>query len=251
MRVITQERRERKRYPLELEVRFTVRPRGQPETAGRGRSLDISSSGLGLRSTTKMTSGDYVFVTVAWPISSAEGLPLQLAISGRVVWSDRSTAGLSFTWHRFISGSPPSGRASEDLPSVLMNLPPGARTRLILVVENPDLYLRIAAMLARCHDIIRHVTVQAALELLKAPGWSVDLLVTNTIRQFIDFADAVPIIYTGSHGGSELERLGIAGSSVVWLPRPIRLAELCSAARWLLSRNAAPRPPVPTAVRNG
>ena len=87
------ERRSDSRYPLESEMAFRIVRRKRVLEAGRGRTVNMSASGVLFKSTHPLPVGDNIELSIAWPAQLENKVRLQLCILGRTVWSgDNSTA---------------------------------------------------------------------------------------------------------------------------------------------------------------
>ena len=235
------ERRTHTRYPIQLALRFTVRPKGKPEVTGSGMSVDMSSVGLSLRSSLRLSSGESVLVDIDWPVPSGGGVPQHLVLCGRVVWTRGFSAGVSVWWHNYVADS---NNPAQPIPPDTSKAPPALRSEsragLILVVEASEVYVLVKAMLARYRHVVQHVSLEAALEIFRDPARSVDLLVTHSIREFASVIHSVPVIYTRFGGQPEPPTAELAGfSSIVVLGKPLRFGELRSAVHRLLPRRKA------------
>lgn len=95
------ERRSSTRYPLSLELRYTVQIRHRPVEAGYGRIVDLSSSGLRFTAERPLETGLRVELAILWPLVLEGGVQLQLAVSGTVIRTDGYDAALQFHHHEF------------------------------------------------------------------------------------------------------------------------------------------------------
>jgi len=78
------DRRARKRYPLQLTVRYRSTSRRLP-LSGAGRTLNISSSGLLIASSQGVREGARLQLKLEWPWALEDLTPLQLIAESRVV----------------------------------------------------------------------------------------------------------------------------------------------------------------------
>ena len=97
---MSDERRSKVRYPLELAVRYQGIGEGQAIT-GVGRTLNLSSSGLLLASEEGVQPGARLKVTIEWPSLLNGKTPLQLVTVGRVVRQGRSNFAVAFEHYQF------------------------------------------------------------------------------------------------------------------------------------------------------
>ncbi len=87
------------RYPLTLELRFAAA--GGSGTAGSGRTIDVSSSGLSFTCDRPLAPGQQLDVAIDWPVPLNGGVQLQLVLSGEVVRAKGSVAALRIRRHEF------------------------------------------------------------------------------------------------------------------------------------------------------
>ena len=81
------ERRSKVRFPIELDVRFMPSKTGAYNT---GRTVNISSSGLLIRSASVVGHGTALHIMIQWPYTLDGKIPLQLVATGVVVRSTPS-----------------------------------------------------------------------------------------------------------------------------------------------------------------
>lgn len=77
------ERRSRKRYPIQLEVLYRTLSRAR--ISGNGWTVNLSSRGMMVKSTTLPVLGAKIEVRIAWPTTLDGGVPLQFVTTGKVV----------------------------------------------------------------------------------------------------------------------------------------------------------------------
>jgi PilZ domain len=80
---MTNERRSKVRYPLELTVRYQSLDRQR--LSGEGRTVNVSSSGLLMVAPNHVDEGARMKVTIEWPSLLNGTTPLQLVTVGKVV----------------------------------------------------------------------------------------------------------------------------------------------------------------------
>jgi hypothetical protein len=95
------DRRSSPRYPLALDLRYTIQ-RGVPSPKqGNGRTVDMSSSGLRFRVDRDLTPGTKVELAISWPLLLDGGVELQLVASGKVVWCKGNEGAVQIRHHEF------------------------------------------------------------------------------------------------------------------------------------------------------
>jgi hypothetical protein len=95
------ERRASVRYPVDLEVRYSVEGRGEPVETGSGRTIDLSSSGLSFSTGGPLSIGQKLDVSIDWPVALDRGLQLQVLVSGVVVRISGALIALRIERHEF------------------------------------------------------------------------------------------------------------------------------------------------------
>ena len=94
------ERRFKARYPLELNVRYHTFGKSTV-ISGEGRTVNVSSSGVLIASSDRMTEGVRLRLTIEWPSLLNGTTPLQLVTFGRVVRSDESGFAVALEHYQF------------------------------------------------------------------------------------------------------------------------------------------------------
>src|SRR5438552_18804661 len=92
---ISQDRRAKRRYPLELPVQYKIMKNYLVTGTGSGNSLDLSSGGIAFTSSEPLKVGCYLELAVSWPVLLNQSCPLKLVASGRVVRSDYNRTAIS------------------------------------------------------------------------------------------------------------------------------------------------------------
>jgi hypothetical protein len=93
------ERRSRIRFPIALGVSYSIS--GRQEVEGRGQTVNISSGGVMIATTHKLSPGASVKVVIDWPILIGNTCPLALHARGRVVRSIDGLVAVQFSTHEF------------------------------------------------------------------------------------------------------------------------------------------------------
>jgi hypothetical protein len=89
------------RFPLTLEVRYSILHKGGPVETGSGRMIDMSSSGLRFTADRPLLARLRLDVSVDWPALLEGGIPLQLIATGVVVWTRGTETALRIQRHEF------------------------------------------------------------------------------------------------------------------------------------------------------
>ena len=95
------DRRASVRFPLTLDVRYSVSHRRAPVETGSGQIIDLSSSGLRFAAQGPLEPGLKLDVAIIWPVLLDEHVQLQLVVTGVVVWSNGTETALRIQRHDF------------------------------------------------------------------------------------------------------------------------------------------------------
>ena len=95
------ERRGSVRFPLTLDVRYSVLHRNGPVETGSGKLVDVSSSGLRFTGEAPVTPGLKLDVAINWPVLLDGRIQLQLTVSGVAVRSYGSEISMRIQQHDF------------------------------------------------------------------------------------------------------------------------------------------------------
>jgi len=89
------ERRLRTRFPLVWDIYYRIL--GKRTVIGRGKSINISSSGALVAADHMVSPGTRIQMSIAWPVSH-DGLPLELVIQGRVLRKEEGRLAVRFVF---------------------------------------------------------------------------------------------------------------------------------------------------------
>lgn len=92
-----EDRREHKRYPVALPMRYRVTPRNAVPLTGTGTTCDISEGGVGFFCREALPTGSHIEVVAQWPTKAAGGTPLDLRMTGFVLRSNQTVAAAMVT----------------------------------------------------------------------------------------------------------------------------------------------------------
>jgi hypothetical protein len=95
------ERRENRRYPMRLELRWKLVRRRRVIDSGAGYTLDLSSGGVRFYAGRDLPPGLTVHLAVNWPARLDNIAPMQLAIQGRIVRAADGWAAVQSLQHEF------------------------------------------------------------------------------------------------------------------------------------------------------
>ena len=85
------ERRQKRRFVMEREIRFRVLEQDRIIAVGRGKTFNLSSNGVAFVAENELPSGAFIELSIAWPTLLENRCPLQLIGFGRVLRSSRGT----------------------------------------------------------------------------------------------------------------------------------------------------------------
>src|SRR6185369_6443106 len=103
MELIHQDRRDDRRYPIELELRYKVIARSRMQLNGGGKTLNMSSGGVLFGGDQSLPAGAFVELSIHWPVLLQDTCPLTLLIVGRVVRCENHTVAVKTSRYEFIT----------------------------------------------------------------------------------------------------------------------------------------------------
>ena len=95
------ERRAKKRFVMEREIRYRVLEQDQIIAVGSGRTINLSSNGVAFVTENELPAGAYIEVSIAWPALLENRCPLQLVGFGRVLRSSERTTASTLEQYEF------------------------------------------------------------------------------------------------------------------------------------------------------
>jgi hypothetical protein len=115
------ERRTKRRFQIEQEVRYKMLYGQRIAETGTGKSLNISSSGVWFTTENMLTIGMPVELSMNWPVLLNDSCPMKLMIYGCIVRSNEKGAAVAIERYEFRT----QGRSFQQ-PSI----PAGVELRL-------------------------------------------------------------------------------------------------------------------------
>ena len=103
MDVIHDDRRDDRRYPIELELRYKMVARNRNPMQGAGRTSNISSGGILFDGNQILPAGSFVELSIDWPVLLHNTRPLTLMIVGRVVRCDGGMIAIKTNRYEFLT----------------------------------------------------------------------------------------------------------------------------------------------------
>jgi len=105
---IAGDRRQDRRYQLQLEVKWKLIRRRRVLDTGTGQTLDVSSGGLLFDAGRHLPEGLNVELSIAWPVLLHNVAPMQLVASGKIVRSNGHHVAIQTVTHEFRTVGVPS-----------------------------------------------------------------------------------------------------------------------------------------------
>jgi hypothetical protein len=96
---VSQDRRSKRRYPIELPVQYKIVKNCLVLGTGAGSSIDLSSGGIAFTSDTPLRIGSYLELAISWPVLLNQSCAMKLVAFGRVVRSGGNRTAISL--HRY------------------------------------------------------------------------------------------------------------------------------------------------------
>jgi hypothetical protein len=118
MEVIHQDRRDDRRYPIELQLRYKVLARNRPQLLGSGRTVNISSGGLLFGGDQNLPLDTFVELSIYWPVLLQNTCPLTLLMVGRVVRCEDHSVAVKASRYEFITRPT---RKEQDINTAKLN----------------------------------------------------------------------------------------------------------------------------------
>ena len=95
------ERRMKRRFPVEQEIRYKMLYGQRIAETGTGKTMNISSGGGWFSTETMLTSGMPVELSMSWPVLLNDSCLMKLMIYGCVVRSSREGSALAIERYEF------------------------------------------------------------------------------------------------------------------------------------------------------
>ena len=95
------ERRRGIRFPMDMEVRYSVVGNRRQAEIGSGRTIDMSSSGLSFTADTPLSIGQRLDMSIEWPVLFDGDVQLQIVASGVVVRTTGAVTAIRIERHGF------------------------------------------------------------------------------------------------------------------------------------------------------
>src|SRR6266849_5396925 len=110
------DRRQDRRYQLQLDVKWKLFRRRRVLDTGTGQTVDISSGGILFDAGRHLPEGLNVELSISWPVLLHNVAPMQLVASGKIVRGNGRQVAIQTTQHEF---------RTAGIPAEHRNAPPG------------------------------------------------------------------------------------------------------------------------------
>ncbi len=99
--IMPSERRTKCRFALKRELRYKVLHEGDTVAEGTGETLDLSSGGVAMAIDQSLSVGEFMELSVSWPVLLDATCPMRLIVFGRVVRCVGQQAAVSIDKYEF------------------------------------------------------------------------------------------------------------------------------------------------------
>jgi PilZ domain len=99
--VIGGDRRQNRRYHLQLELRWKLIRRRRVLDSGTGRTIDFSSGGILFDAGRHLPEGLNVELSICWPVLLHNSSPMQLVVTGKIVRVTSKNVAIQTIQHEF------------------------------------------------------------------------------------------------------------------------------------------------------
>jgi hypothetical protein len=120
---INGDRRQDRRYRINLDLRWKLIRRRRVLDSGVGKTVDLSSGGILFDPGRQLPAGLRVELAITWPVLLRNEAPMQLIVSGRIVRAGQNGVAVTMSQHEFrTSGTLSESRAKNvsQPPTLLM-----------------------------------------------------------------------------------------------------------------------------------
>lgn len=105
---ISGDRREDRRYPIELELKYKLIRRKRVLETGVGHTIDLSSGGVFFQAEHSLPTGLNAELSITWPVLLHNVAPMRLLVIGKIVRADRTRIAIRTVQHEFRTQGGPS-----------------------------------------------------------------------------------------------------------------------------------------------
>jgi hypothetical protein len=116
------ERRSKRRFPIEQEVRYKMLYGQRIAETGAGKTMNISSGGVWFSTENMLTSGMPVELSMSWPVLLNDSCPMKVMIYGCVVRSNGLGAAVAIERYEFRTSGSRTFQGTVAAPLLEMRL---------------------------------------------------------------------------------------------------------------------------------
>ena len=98
---IGSDRRDRRRYDVDLNVQYKVIRRYQVCESGTGKTVNLSGGGVAVAIDNVLSPGSTVELSIAWPVMLNRNCPLNLVVTGKVIRSSKAMTAVRMERYEF------------------------------------------------------------------------------------------------------------------------------------------------------
>jgi hypothetical protein len=95
------DRRDRRRYDIDLALHYKVLGQHHVDQSGAGKAVNLSAGGIAIAIGEVLTPGSTVELAVAWPVLLNQNCPLKLVVTGKVVRSTQAMTAIRMERYEF------------------------------------------------------------------------------------------------------------------------------------------------------
>lgn len=97
----TGNRRNKIRFPMQRDLRYKLLKDGATVESGTGLTVDIGSGGVGFEVGRDVPAGNFIELSISWPVLLEDACPMRLIVFGRVVRSENGRAACTIDKYEF------------------------------------------------------------------------------------------------------------------------------------------------------
>ena len=95
------DRRNRRRYEIDLNVQYKIFRQYQVAQTGAGKTINLSGGGIACEFDEVLKPGSVIELAIAWPVLLNRNCPLKLVVTGKVVRSDAALTAIRMERYEF------------------------------------------------------------------------------------------------------------------------------------------------------
>jgi hypothetical protein len=98
---IGSDRRDRRRYDVDLNLQYKVLRQYQVCQSGMGKTVNLSGGGIAVAIDNVLSPGSMVELSIAWPVMLNKNCPLKLVVTGKVIRSSKAMTAVRMERYEF------------------------------------------------------------------------------------------------------------------------------------------------------